>query len=122
MTLATMSSYSRNPHGCGIFRTEADMGGCRMEGDRLILEGEFTIEHAAALKDCLSEAAAGGVSLNVDLAGVTRADISLFQLLASLAKSLGQTGGSVRCFGLGEPLASLAGAAGIKDVLPLGTD
>lgn len=98
------------------------MGDCRREGDRLVLEGEFTIEHAAALKDCLSNAAAAGGPVLVDLAGVTRADISLFQLLASLAKTLRESGAELQCSGTNERLSSLARSAGVKDALPLRID
>ncbi len=98
------------------------MGDCRREGGKLVLEGEFTIEHAAALKDCLSDAAAAGRPLLVDLAGVTRADVSLFQLLASLAKTLRERDAELQCSGMNEHLSSLAASAGVKDALPLRID
>ena len=49
----------------------------------LVLNGECTIEHVAALKDVLQEAIRSGDLIEVNLDGVKGVDISLFQLLCA---------------------------------------
>lgn len=94
------------------------MGDCRKDDGRLILEGEFTIEHAAGLRDFLLDAARVDGPWIVELSGVTRADITLIQLLVAFAKSVGKSGGQVSCSGLPEYLSSLVEIAGVGDALP----
>jgi ABC-type transporter Mla MlaB component len=93
------------------------MGDCGKMDDRLVLSGEFTIEHAADLKAFLAEAAADGGPGLVDLTQVTRAGISLFQLLVSFATTMEASGFDVRFTGLNEYLTSLAETAGVRDAL-----
>jgi len=93
------------------------MGDCRKDDDRLLLAGEFTIEHAAGLKDFLSAAALVGGPALVDLSGVTRADISLFQLLVAYARTLESAGIQARITGLNEYLSSQADASGVRKAM-----
>jgi ABC-type transporter Mla MlaB component len=48
---------------------------------RIDLDGDCTVAVARTIKDLLQNALAGGEPTQVSLAGVTRADLSLFELL-----------------------------------------
>lgn len=48
---------------------------------RIDLDGDCTVAAARVIKDLLQKALVGGEPTQVSLAGVTRADLSLFELL-----------------------------------------
>lgn len=59
-------------------------------GPRLRLEGDYTVADAPELKRALQEALAPGVDFDVDISGVTRVDVTFFQVLHAAAATSSQ--------------------------------
>jgi ABC-type transporter Mla MlaB component len=59
---------------------------------RIDLDGDCTVAAARVIKDLLQNALAGGEPTQVSLKGVTRADLSLFELLLTARRGFAARG------------------------------
>jgi hypothetical protein len=81
------------------------MGGYAIEEEgtrgRLRLDGSWSIEQAAELRDLLRDAVGRFERVTLDLAGLREADLSIWQLVLSACRA-GEDGSGVLLSGLGE--------------------
>jgi len=59
---------------------------------RIDLDGDCTVAAARVIKDMLQKALDGGEAVQVSLGGVTRADLSLFELLRAARRGFAARG------------------------------
>ncbi len=83
-------------------------------GGRLILEGECTVRDCEAFRDALTEALFRLARIDLDISGLTRADMTFFQLVYAAGLSARGAGKTFRCVGrMTEAVRASAGTAGI---------
>ena len=86
---------------------------------RVTFEGECTVARAEEIRATLLEALGSGESLELDLSGVTRIDLSFCQLLHSLRKSLDPEGPALTVSStLPRRHAGIARRCGLPDLAP----
>lgn len=87
------------------------------QASRVVLPGVATVVDVAGLADCAREALTDGSPIVVDVASLERADISVVQLVISLARSARAAGVGFTVEGDLAPL--VAAAAGSPDLAVL---
>jgi phospholipid transport system transporter-binding protein len=88
----------------------------RREGERLLLEGDLTLEHAARLLQRGSDEIANGVRV-VDLAQAGKVDSSAVSLLLAWRRRARAAGFSLEYRNVPESLMSLAKLYGVGELL-----
>lgn len=88
---------------------------------RIDLDGDCTVAAARVVKDLLRKALMGGEATQVSLRGVTRADLSFFELLRAARREFSQRGVELTFLSdLPEHLAQAAGWTDIPELCPPG--
>ncbi|TCO80151.1 phospholipid transport system transporter-binding protein [Plasticicumulans lactativorans] len=85
--------------------------------DRYGLRGGLCRQHVAALFDAGRGAVGSGARIEIDVAGVSRADSAGMALLVEWLRVARQAGGDIRYTGMSQAMLALLRVADLDDVL-----
>jgi ABC-type transporter Mla MlaB component len=89
----------------------------RSEPHTIVLDGPATIYEAAALRDVLRDAMAGGENLSIDLGDTGKWDLAGVQLLVSCVRMAHRHDRSIRLLRVPKACAEIAERSGLIDWL-----